>query len=166
MCQACLQLMPCVVQLGFCRSSLEVAVRTVSNPSWCWYLHCVHDCGPCITVVPALQVLAAREPDSIQQDASRSTPALVLAAHEDNLTHDEVSCAEARCQLLRLRRALAQYLLAEVMAGEGKLMYPVRWGDAGQQALPTLLGRHPECPAPMLRHRSHLGRGRSYELRV
>ena len=104
----------------------------------------------------ALQVLAAREPGSIQ-DASLSTPALVLAAHEDNLTNDELSCAEARCQLLKLRRALAQYLLAEVMAGEGQLVYPARWGDAGQQALPTLLGRHPECPAPMHRQRSQLG---------
>ena len=108
----------------------------------------------------ALQVLAAREPDSLQ-DVSRtmSTPALVLAAHEDNLTHDEVSCAEARCQLLKLRRALAQYLLAEVMAGEGTLMYPARGGDAGQQALPTLLGGHPECLAPVQRQRPQLRRG-------
>ena len=110
-------------------------------------------------------MLAAREPDSIQ-DASRSTPALVLAAHEDNLTHDEVSCTEARCQLLKLRRALAQYLLAEVMAGEGALMYPARWGDAGQQALPTLLGGHPECLAPMQGQRSQLGRGGACTLRI
>ena len=117
--------------------------------------------------MPTLQVLAAREPDSIQ-DAARtmSTPALVLAAHEDNFTHDEVSSAEARCQLLKLRRALAQYLLAEVMAGEGKLMYPARWGDAGQQALPTLLGRQLECLAPSHQLRSQLGRGRSCMLRV
>ena len=113
-----------------------------------------------MTVFSALQVLAAREPDSLQ-DASRtmSTPALVLAAHEDNLTHDEVSCAEARCQLLKLRRALAQYLLAEVMAGEGTLMYPARGGDAGQQALPTLLGEHSESLASMQQQKSHLVRG-------